>query len=88
MYEAGISDHYKTIFSVLIKTFAKSKRKIVFYRCYKKHDQNSFKEAIQNKMLIPNLSFEQLHEIFWTTLDAFASYMQKKIRYKNNPLIL
>ena len=81
VFKTGISDHHKMIFSVLRKTFSKDKRKIVFYCCYKKHDQNSFKEALQNKIL--QLSFEEFREIFQLTLEAFAPYKQKKIKYNN-----
>ena len=35
MYEAGISDHHKMIFSILRKAFAKGKPKTSFFCCYK-----------------------------------------------------
>ena len=72
-YETSILDHHKKIFSGLRKTFAKCKPKTVFYRCYKKYDQNSLNEALQKKISQPELSFEKLFEIFRSTLDAFIS---------------
>ena len=58
--------------SGLSKTFAKGQLKTVFYGCYKKYDQNSFNEVLENKILQPDLSFEQFLEIFQSTLEAFA----------------
>ena len=84
VYETGISDHQKMIFSILRKTFAKGKPKTVFYRCY---DQNYFNEALENKISKPDLSFEEFLEIFQSTLDAFAPYKQKMIRCNNNPFM-
>lgn len=81
VYETDISDHQKTIFSVFRKPLRKATRKL-FVLCYKRHEQNSFKEALRNKILTPKLSFEQFLEIFGTTLDEFAPYNLKKIRQK------
>ena len=78
VYEIGISDHQKMIFSVLRKTFAKRKAKTVFYRCGKKYDKNSFNIAIQNKISEPDLSFEEFLEIFQSTLNAFAPLSKKR----------
>ena len=50
VYETGITAYHKIIFSGLRKTFAKGKSKSVFYRYCKNYDQNSFKEAFQNKI--------------------------------------
>lgn len=79
MYEAGIPDHHKMIFSILRKAFAKGKPKTSFYCCYK-YNQNDFNEA-QNTILQPNLSFGKFIEIFQSMLDALAPYKQMKIRY-------
>ena len=50
VYETGITAYHKIIFSGLRKTFAKGTSKTVFYRYCKNYDQNSFKEAFQNKI--------------------------------------
>ena len=63
-----ISDHHKMIFSVLGKIFAKGKPKAVFYRYYKKHDQNSFNKKLQDKISQPELSFEKSIKIFQSRL--------------------
>ena len=73
--------------SGLSKTFAKGQLKTVFYGCYKKYDQNSFNEALANKILQPDLSFEQFLEIFQSMLEAFAHKKKKKIRCNNNPFM-
>ena len=79
VYETGISDHHKMIFSVL--------RKLNFYCCYKKYDKNSFNKALQNKISQPDVSFAEILEIFQLTLDAFAPYKRTKIRCYNNPFM-
>ena len=57
-------------------SLAKGKPKTVFDRCYNKFDQNSFNEALQNKISQTDLSFEQFLEIFQSNLDAFVPYKQ------------
>ena len=57
-------------------SLARGKPKTVFYRCYNKFDQDSFNEALQNKISQTGLSFEQFLEIFQSNLDAFVPYKQ------------
>ena len=49
VYETGISDHHKMIFSILWNNFAKGKPKIVFYRCYKKVRSKLFQQSISKQ---------------------------------------
>ena len=77
VYETSTSDHQKMVILVLWKTFANDKLKIVFYRCYKKFDQDYFHETLNNRISLPNLSFDNFFEKFQSTLDFFAPYKQK-----------
>ena len=54
LYETGIWDHLKMIITVLRKTFAKGKEKTVFYRSYKNFDEDSFNEALNSRIPLPN----------------------------------
>ena len=62
-YEAGLSDQYKMVYSFFRKTFAKGKPKTIYYRCFKKFDQNKFNEEL-TKVIPIDLSFEAFPEIF------------------------
>ena len=75
VYETGISDLDKIIFSVLRKTFAIKANQKLFSKVFKMY-QNSFNKAFQNKISQPDLSFEQFLGMFQSTLDAFAPYKQ------------
>ena len=78
VYQTGVSDHYKMIFSVVRKTFAKGKSKTVFLLRYKNYDQNFSNKVLQNKISQPDLS-EEFLEILQSTLDLFAPYKQKRL---------
>ena len=80
VYEWKISDHHTMIILVLNK-------KTVFYCCYKHFDQDSFNKTLENRISVPNLSFEKFFEIFQSTFSYFAPYKQKDIRYNNNPFM-
>ena len=62
---------------------AKGKPKTVFYRCCKKYDQNSFNEALQNKISQPDLSFDRSSrlEVFCkkSVLRNFAKFTGKHL---------
>ena len=40
IYETGLSDHHKMVYSFLKKSFAKGKLEAIYYRCLKNFDQN------------------------------------------------
>ena len=50
-FETGVSDHHKLIGTMLRSTFAKGKRKIMFYRCFKTFDNKRFEEELQKQLL-------------------------------------
>ena len=83
--ETGLSDHHEIVYSFLRKTFAKGKPKTIYYRCFN-FEQNKFNEELKKRISI-DLSFEAFLEIFQSTLDRFAPYKQKKVRYNNNPFM-
>ena len=53
---------------------------------FKNFEQNKFNEELKKRISI-DLSFEAFLEIFQSTLDRFAPYKQKKVRYNNNPFM-
>ena len=50
-FETDVSDHHKLIGTMLRSTFAKGKRKIMFYRCFKTFVNKRFEEELQKQLL-------------------------------------
>ena len=50
-FETDVSDHHKLIGTMLRSTFAKGKRKIMFYHCFKTFDNKRFEEELQKQLL-------------------------------------
>ena len=50
-FETDVSGHHKLIGTMLRSTFAKGKRKIMFYRCFKTFDNKRFEEELQKQLL-------------------------------------
>ena len=62
----------------------KANQKLSFIVAIKTFIKIFFNETVKNGISLPNLSFEKIFEIFQSTLDYFAPYNQKKIKYNNN----
>ena len=74
----GTSSYRKVIIAVLRKTFcSRQTKRQTFIKIF-------FNETVKNRISLPNLSFENFFEMFQSTLDYFAPYNQKKIKYNNN----
>ena len=74
------------VHSFLRKTTDKEKPKTIYYRCFRNFKQNKFNEEffLKKKRISIDLSFEAFFEKSQSTLERFAPYKQKKIRYNNN----
>ena len=82
--ETGISDYHKMIMTIFCSTFAKSKPKTFYYRCYKKFDLEQFQMELKEKLdEISNNSFDIFLEEFKTCLDKFTPLKEKKSRFNN-----
>ena len=47
--EAGLSNHYKMVYSFLRKTFAKGKPKSIYYQCFKNFEHKKFNEEFKKE---------------------------------------
>ena len=69
-------------------SFKRNKPKTVFYRCYKVwsklFQQSTLNYGFTTWLVISRISRDIL---FQSTLDVFAPYMQKKIRYNNKEFL-
>ena len=85
-FETDVSDHDKLIGTMLRSIFAKGKPKKIFYRCYKKFDNEKFNEELK-KHLTSELDLESSQLAFKTTLNRFAPLKQKTVRNYNQPFV-
>ena len=81
-FETVVSDHDKLIGTMLRSIFAKGKPKKIFYRCYKKFDNEELKKHLTSK-----LDLESSQLAFKTTLNRFAPLKQKTVRNYNQPFV-
>ena len=81
-FETDVSDHDKLIGTMLRSIFAKGKPKKIFYRCYKKFDNEELKKHLTSK-----LDLESSQLAFKTTLNRFAPLKQKTVRNYNQPFV-
>ena len=85
--ETGLSDYHK-----LISTFFKSKFFFIFCRNYKKFDEKSFLDHLQNKNFSmssndPNVNYKSITENFLETIDKHAPLKKKIIRGNQAPFM-
>ena len=79
--EIGISDHDKTLFSILKHTFAKEPPKLFNKEIGKNFCQKAFSSYLESNMSeCPNL-FEKFLQIFQDTAQLFAPLKKKIMRY-------
>ena len=87
--ETGLSDHHKMVVTVL-KTFCKKKDPITInYRCYKKFNENIFRDELKNDLHYAkiNLNYDEFKEIFMHLLNKHAPMKKKSIRGNNAPFM-
>ena len=70
MCEVGISDHHHLVSIMLNKKSSKGSTKTLFYRVYKKFEENKFTRDLTHELEnIKNLSYSQFEKAFVTVLD-------------------
>ena len=84
--EVGISDHHHLVSTMLSKKNLKSSTKTLFYRDYKKFEENKFArdfthEGFQN---IKNLSDSHFEKAFVTVLVNHAPLKKKQLRFNHS----
>ena len=71
---------------MLRSTFAKEKRKKIFYRYYRKFDTKKFEEELEKQL--PSVSdLASFQFTFKVILNQFAPLKQKLIRINNQPFM-
>ena len=78
--EVGISDHHHLVSKMLIKT--------LFYRDYKKFEENKFAKYLTHKLQnIKNLFYSQFEKAFVTVLDNHVPLKKKQLRFNHSPFM-
>ena len=85
--ETEISDYHKLIMSICRMTFAKSKIKKLFYRCYKNFDSKLSEETLIKNLSETELFLKSFETTFSLTPEKCAPLKQKYIRYSNSPFM-
>ena len=87
-FETGISDFHKLTTTIMKKKFEKGHPRTLFYRDYKKFDNDIFikklNETINSKK---NLDFSAFHKRFQEVLNKCAPMKKKMLRYNDNPFM-
>ena len=88
--ETGLSDHHKTIITV-IKTYSTKKEpNTINYRSYKNFDISKYNNGLKQNLEQLNketMSYEGFHKIFMTVLDKHAPMKKKIVRGNNAPFM-
>ena len=83
VFETGLSDFLKLIFTVLKAYFEKQKPKVIKYRSYKRFDNNLFRNDLLNELLLKNVQTEHLDSFKATAhyiFDRHAPLKEKHVR--------
>ena len=84
-FETGLSDHHKLITTILRKTIIKGNSKKMFYRDYKRFDQNKFETELKFKLNSQtNLSYSNFQAVFLEILNKITPVKVKVLRFSNN----
>ena len=76
--EVGISDHHHLVSTMLNKKISKGSTKTLFYRDYKKFEENKFARDLTHELQnIKNLSYSQFEKAFVTVLDNHVPLKKK-----------
>ena len=81
VFETGLSDFHKLIFTVLKQYSPKQKPKVMFYRKYKNFRNNLFRRKLENELSnydIINMECDTFLRTFLKILDKYAP-MKKKV---------
>ena len=86
--EVGISDHHHLVSTMLKKKFLNGSTKTLFYRDYKKFEENKFARDVTHELQnIKNLSYKQFEKAFVTVLDNHLPLKKKQLRFNHSPFM-
>ena len=87
--EVGISDHHHLVSTMLNKKISKGSTKTLFYRDYKKFEENKFARDLTHELQnIKNLSYSQFEKAFVTVLDNHVPLKKKQFRFNHSPFMV
>ena len=86
--EVGISDHYHLGSTMFNKKISKGSTKALFYRDYKKFEENKFVRDLTHELQnIKNRSYSQFEKAFVTVLDNHVPLKKKQLRFNHSPFM-
>ena len=88
--ESGLSDFHKLIFTILISSFIKLKRKVITYRCFKSFDVEAFRNNLLNSPhTIPmgDITYPNFEGIYLIIPDIHTPFKQTYVRGNGQPFI-
>ena len=88
----GLSDYHKLISIFFKSKVPKLKPKVIFYKNYKKFDEESFLHDLQNKNFSmpsndPNVNYKLITENFLEAIDKHAALKKKLVRGNQAPFM-
>ena len=84
-FETGLSGHHKLITTILRKTIGKDNSKKMFYRDYKRFDQNKFETELKLKLNSQtNLGYSTFPAVFLEILNKIVPVKVKVLSFNNN----
>ena len=81
----GLSDFHKMVITVTKMTFHKNPPKEIYYRDYKKFNQDIFKEELANELYECDSCYNNFEEIFLNVLNKHAPLKKKFLRANHPP---
>ena len=81
----GLSDFHKMVITMTKMTFHKNPPKEIYYRDYKKLDQNLFREELAEKLYGCDSCYDTFEEIFISVLNKHAPLKKKFLRANHAP---
>ena len=73
----GLSDFHKMVITVMKMTFQKTPPREIYYRGYKKFDQQLFKEGLSNEINRDVFCYETFEQIFMNVLNKHAPFKNR-----------
>ena len=84
--EAGISDHHHLVSVMLNKKISKGITKALFYRDYKKFEQNKFAKDLTHQLQnTKNPSYNKFEKVFFAVSDNHVPLKKKQLRFNHSP---
>ena len=90
--ETGLIGNHKLISTFFKSKTPKLKPKVIFYRSYKKFDEKSFSDDLQNKNFSissndPNVNYQSITENFLERIDKHSPLKKKFTRSNEAPFV-